>query len=224
MHFAIAITLSAFLIFLVQPLIAKQILPWFGGTAAVWTTCMVFFQSALLAGYAYADVAPRKLGLARHARLHAVLALVSLATLPITVSTFWKPGDGAAPIAQILGLLAITIGLPYVVLAATSPLVQTWFARANPSRDPYRLFALSNTASLAALLCYPFFVEPRLALRDQAIGWSILYAIFVITIAALGFRTARRDSTGAVSRASYRKAARVSMRFASVRAPRALEG
>ena len=196
MHFAFVITLSAFLIFLVQPLIAKQILPWFGGTAAVWTTCMVFFQSALLAGYAYADWAPRKLGISRHARVHAILALLSLATLPITVSTMWKPVDGAAPFLHIIALLAVTIGLPYFVLAATSPLVQMWFARAHPSRDPYRLFALSNTASLLALLCYPFVVEPWLALRDQTIGWSMLYAVFVLGIAALGWSVARRESVG----------------------------
>ena len=197
MHFAFVITLSAFLIFLVQPLIAKQILRWFGGTAAVWTTCMVFFQSALLAGYAYADWAPRRFGITRHARIHAVIAIVSLISLPITVSGFWRPVDGSAPIPQILGLLAATIGLPYVVLSATSPLVQTWFARAQPGRDPYRLFALSNGASLAALLCYPFLVEPRLVLRDQAWGWSILYAIFVAGIAALAWKISRRPGLDA---------------------------
>ena len=192
MHFAVVITLSAFLIFLVQPLIAKQILPWFGGSAAVWTTCMVFFQSALLAGYAYADWAPRRFGIAKHARIHAALAAISLVALPITVSTFWKPDDGGAPIFRILGLLTATIGLPYVVLSATSPLVQTWFSREHPQRDPYRLFALSNTASLVALLCYPFLVEPSLVLRDQALGWSILYAGFVILMFALAVRVSRR--------------------------------
>ena len=197
MHFAIVITLSAFLIFLVQPLIAKQILPWFGGTAAVWTTCMVFFQSALLAGYAYADWAPRRLGIVRHARVHAVLALVSLLALPIVASTYWKPVDGTAPIAHILGLLAATIGLPYFVLAATSPLVQMWFSRSHPNRDPYRLFALSNGASLAALLCYPFIVEPTLALRDPAWGWSALYGVFVVVIGGLAIKVARRETGGA---------------------------
>ncbi len=192
MHFAVVITLSAFLIFLVQPLIAKQILPWFGGSAAVWTTCMVFFQTALLAGYAYADWAPRRFGVAKHARIHAALVALSLIALPITVSAFWKPADGAAPIPQILALLAATIGLPYVVLSATSPLVQIWFSRTHPLRDPYRLFALSNTASLVALLCYPFLVEPRLVLRDQAWGWSILYAVFVILMVALAVRVSRR--------------------------------
>ncbi len=192
MHFAIVITLSAFLIFLVQPLIAKQILPWFGGSAAVWTTCMVFFQSALLAGYAYADWAPRRFGVRKHARIHAALVAISLIALPITVSSFWKPADGAAPILHILGLLAATIGLPYVVLSATSPLVQIWFSRVHTHRDPYRLFALSNTASLAALLCYPFLIEPRLVLRDQAWGWSILYAVFVLLMVPLAVRASRR--------------------------------
>ncbi|MEO8137598.1 MAG: hypothetical protein ABI831_26900, partial [Betaproteobacteria bacterium] len=191
MHFAIVITLSAFLIFLVQPLIAKQILPWFGGSAAVWTTCMVFFQTALLAGYAYADWAPRRFGLRRQARIHAVLVALSVIALPIVVSSHWKPDDGSGAILRILALLAATIGLPYVVLSATSPLVQTWFARVHPHRDPYRLFALSNTASLAALLCYPFLVEPRLILRDQAWGWSSLYVVFVVLMIALAVRVSR---------------------------------
>src|SRR5438067_10256880 len=191
MHFAAAITLSAFLIFLVQPLVAKQILPWFGGSAAVWTTCMVFFQTALLAGYGYADWAPRRLGIRRHARIHAVLALVSLIALPITVSTFWKPEGSTMPILGILGLLTATIGLPYFVLSATSPLVQMWFAREHPQQDPYRLFALSNTASLLALLCYPFVIEPRMPLHDQAWLWSSLYALFVVLIVALIVRVAR---------------------------------
>src|SRR5471032_438470 len=108
--YAATILVSSFLLFLVQPLIAKQILPWFGGSAAVWTTCMVFFQTALLAGYAYADWAPRQFGVAKHDRIHAVVAAISLIALPITVSTFWKPADGVAPIPQILGLLAATIG------------------------------------------------------------------------------------------------------------------
>jgi spermidine synthase len=191
MHFAVVITLSAFLIFLVQPLIAKQILPWFGGSAAVWTTCMVSFQSALVAGYAYADWAPRRFGVAKHARIHAALVAISLIALPITVSSFWKPADGAAPIPHILGLLAATIGLPYVVLSATSPLVQIWFSRAHAHRDPYRLFALSNTASLAALLCYPFLFEPSLVLRDQAWGWSALYATFALLMVALAVSVSR---------------------------------
>jgi spermidine synthase len=194
MHFAVVISLSAFLIFLVQPLIAKQILPWFGGSAAVWTTCMVFFQTALLAGYAYADWAPRQLGVRRQARVHVALALVSLAALPIVVQSVWKPVDGSYPILRILGLLTATIGLPYFVLSATSPLVQTWFARARPGRDPYRLFALSNTASLAALLSYPFLIEPQLLLRMQAIVWSALYALFVVAMGWLGWRIARSDA------------------------------
>ena len=189
MHFAVVISLSAFLIFLVQPLIAKQILPWFGGSAAVWTTCMVFFQSALVAGYAYADWGPRRFGLARHAKIHAALAAISLIALPITISMSWKPSDGAAPVPHILALLVATIGLPYFVMSATSPLVQTWFARTYPLRDPYRLFALSNTASLAALLCYPFLVEPSLVLRDQSWGWSVLYVLFVLPMVALAVRT-----------------------------------
>ena len=194
MLFAVVITLSAFLIFLVQPLIAKQILPWFGGSAAVWTTCIVFFQTALLAGYAYADWAPRRFGVRRHARIHALLAVLTLALLPIAIGERWKPVDGSVPILRILALLAATIGLPYMTLSATSPLVQTWFSRVHPSRDPYRLFALSNTASIAALLCYPFVIEPQLILRHQTWLWSGLYAAFVLMMVALALRVAGKSA------------------------------
>src|SRR3972149_5875425 len=127
--YAAAILLGAFLLFLVQPIIAKQILPWFGGSAAVWATCMVFFQMTLLIGYAYADVTTRKLAPRRQVILHVTLLALSLLVLPIVPDAAWKPGGDENPSWRILGLLALTIGLPDFLLAATSPLLQAWFAR-----------------------------------------------------------------------------------------------
>jgi SAM-dependent methyltransferase len=182
--FAVTIFASAFLLFLVQPIVAKQVLPWFGGSAAVWATCLVFFQTALLLGYAYADIVIRKLTPRAQLRVHLVLLALSLASLPIVPAAFWKPTGAEQPIFLILGMLAFTIGLPYFLLSTTSPLLQAWFARRFPGRNPYRLFALSNLASLVALLGYPFLLEPWVATRMQAFGWSAGYAIFVALAAA----------------------------------------
>ena len=121
--YALTIFLSAFLLFLVQPLIAKQILPWFGGAASVWTTCLLFFQSALLAGYAYADASVRWLRPRQQVYVHAALMLLSLALLPILANSSWKPSGNEEPILRILGLLTVTIGLPYLLLSTTTPLL-----------------------------------------------------------------------------------------------------
>ena len=178
---ASTIFLSAFLLFLVQPVIAKQILPWFGGAAAVWATCLVFFQSVLLFGYAYADWTMRHLTPRRQAWLHLTLLAVSLLTLPIIPDAHWKPGaTGGEPTLLILGLLGVTIGLPYFLLSTTSPLVQAWYWQSFRHAVPYRLFALSNFASLLALLSYPVLVEPFLPLAVQSWGWSIGYGAFAI--------------------------------------------
>ena len=194
MHFYAVVALSAFLLFLVQPLIAKQILPWFGGSSAVWTTCMLFFQGALLLGYAYSDVSPRALGPKRQPKLHMLLALLALVVLPIIAPESLKPAGGEEPISRILMLLAVTIGLPYVLLSTTSPLIQSYFARLKPGRDPYRLFALSNAASLIALVSYPVLIEPFVGTRMQAIGWSVLFAVFVLLVATLAWRVSRADT------------------------------
>ncbi len=178
--FAATIALSAFLLFLVQPIIARQILPWFGGSAAVWTTCMVFFQLALLAGYLYSDLAARRVPPRRQATLHVALLVASLACLPIVADVAFKPQDAEAPIARILLLLAATIGLPYVMLATTGPLVQAWFARRFRGAHVYRLYALSNIASMLALLAYPPLIEPLAGTQAQAVGWSAGYALFVL--------------------------------------------
>src|SRR5207248_3315575 len=192
MIYAATIFLSSFLLFLVQPLIARLILPWFGGSAAVWTTCMLFFQVVLLAGYAYAH-GLGKLGARRQAIVHTVLLLAALATLPIMPAESWKPTGEQEPITRILLLLGATVGLPYFLLASTSPLIQAWFARARPGENPYRLFALSNFASLIALLGYPFFVEPVFAAREQVNLWSWLFAAFALLCAVVAWRTPRTE-------------------------------
>ncbi|HVL55893.1 MAG TPA: hypothetical protein VM491_05275, partial [Burkholderiaceae bacterium] len=178
--YAVTIALSAFLLFLIQPVIAKQILPWFGGSAAVWTTCVAFFQLVLLAGYAYADVTARRLSPRRLALLHSALLAASLATLPAIPSDAFKPGDPELPIGRILLLLTATIGLPYLMLSTTAPLVQAWFARSFRGARVYRLYALSNVASMLALLSYPALLEPLASARAQALGWSVLYAVFAL--------------------------------------------
>ena len=192
MIYAATIFLSSFLLFLVQPLIARLILPWFGGSAAVWTTCMLFFQILLLAGYAYAH-GLGKLAARRQAIVHTVLLLAALATLPIMPAESWKPSGEQEPITRILLLLGATVGLPYFLLASTSPLIQAWFTRARPGENPYRLFALSNFASLIALLGYPFFVEPVFAAREQVNLWSWLFAAFALACAAVAWRTPQTE-------------------------------
>ncbi|HZV86456.1 MAG TPA: fused MFS/spermidine synthase [Candidatus Binatus sp.] len=178
--FATTIFLGAFLLFLIEPLFAKLILPWFGGSAAVWATCLVFFQTALLLGYFYTDTTTRCLTPKRQSAVHLGLLLVSLFWLPIAPEVFWRAHVQVDPAWRILGLLTFSIGLPFVLLSATSPLLQTWYARRVPGRSPYHLFALSNFASLLALLSFPFLIEPRLSSRQQSILWSSVYALFAI--------------------------------------------
>jgi SAM-dependent methyltransferase/MFS family permease len=203
MIYAVTIFLSSFLLFLVQPLIARLILPWFGGSAAVWTTCMLFFQVLLLAGYAYAHVVIRKLEGRSAAIVHTALLAAAIALLPISPSEAWKPAGEDEPISRILLLLGATVGLPYFLLASTSPLLQAWFARARPGENPYRLFAISNLASLVALVGYPFVVEPFLAAGPQVAAWSWLFAGFAVLCAALAWRTPRRDSAVAQEPGSF---------------------
>ena len=189
MLYAITIFLSSFLLFLVQPLIARLILPWFGGTAAVWTTCMLFFQCVLLAGYAYAHATTAKLSPRAQAMLHTLLLAAAAATLPILPDPSWKPEGGGEPISRILLLLAATVGLPYLLISSTSPLVQAWFSRARPGANPYRLFAVSNFASLLALIGYPLLVEPNFTNSQQVHGWSWMFAAFAVMCALLAWRS-----------------------------------
>jgi hypothetical protein len=170
------------LLFLVEPMIAKMILPKFGGTPAVWNTCMVFFQAALLAGYAYAHATTRWLGVRRQAILHSALLLLPLISLPIAVSKDWAPPVEENPAPVLLGLLLVSVGLPFFVVAASAPLLQKWFAATghSASRDPYFLYAASNLGSLLGLLAYPSLIEPSLLLNSQGRWWAGGYGLLVI--------------------------------------------
>src|SRR5579863_1411820 len=192
--FAVTILLSAFLLFQVQPLIAKLILPWFGGSAAVWTSCMLFFQMALLGGYAYAHWVTGQTG-RKQTAIHLVLLALSFLSLPILPSPAWKPQGGEDPLLRILGLLAVTVGLPYFLLASTSPLLQSWYSRSNGGAMPYRFFALSNAGSMLGLLTYPVLVEPYLRSSVQAWMWSISYIAFVAICATVAWRCSSLETT-----------------------------
>ncbi len=192
---ALTVFLSAFLLFMVQPLIAKQILPWFGGSAGVWTTCLVFFQALLLGGYAYAHLLVRYMSPRSQARAHSLLLAASLLVLPILADSSWQPVGDEQPIPRIMALLVATVGLPYFLLSATGPLAQAWYSR-RLGRVPWRLFALSNLGSLAALLAYPFVVEPWISIRVQALVWSAGFAVFAVLCATVAWHGAR---TGTVS-------------------------
>ena len=192
LRLCLTIFLSAFLLFQVQPLIGRYILPWFGGGPAVWTACMLFFQLLLLVGYAYAHLISSRLGQRTQAWLHAALLAASLWFLPIEPdASVWKPLAPDEPTGYILALLLATVGMPYVLLSSTAPLIQRWFSLTYPGQAPYRLYALSNAGSLLALLTYPFVMEPSLTLGVQVDVWSWAFAVFAILCAWSAVRFAR---------------------------------
>src|SRR3974390_1094122 len=170
--FALTIFIGAFLLFQVQPLVGKYILPWFGGAPSVWTTCMLFFQVVLLGGYDYAHLAASKLKPRWQAITHLGLTAAALWFVPPVPSDTWKPTGSADPTWRIIELLGATIGLPYFVLAATSPLLQHWLTRTNPQKPPYRFYALSNAGSLLALASYPTWFETHFTRQGQAQIWA----------------------------------------------------
>jgi hypothetical protein len=192
--YAATIFLSAFLLFQIQPMIAKMILPWFGGAAAVWITCMLFFQVGLLGGYIYAHWSIRRLKPKTQAFLHITLLLFSLLVLPVVPAAAWKPTGNEDPIFRILALLSVSAGLPFFLLSTTSPLIQAWHARKYNAILPYRLFALSNLASLLGLLAYPFLVEPNVTLRGQSLFWSGAYAVFVLLALGSALSSVRHNA------------------------------
>jgi len=200
--FASTILVSAFLLFQVQPLISKYILPWFGGSPAVWTTCMLFFQLVLFGGYTYAHLLTRYLPPRGQGIVHLSLMGLAIAMMlpSIAPAATWKPTDASHPTSRILLLLAATVGLPYFVLSTTGPLVQAWFAKTWPGRSPYRLYALSNIGSLAALVTYPFVFEPAFGSDMQAGLWTAAFGLFAILCAVSAlwvFRAPHKsDSTG----------------------------
>ncbi|MBE3071316.1 MAG: fused MFS/spermidine synthase [Planctomycetes bacterium] len=170
----------------------KWILPWFGGGPAVWTTCLLFFQVILLAGYGYAHFLRRRLGERGQMLVHAAVVVAAVLLLPIGPSVGWRPDGAGDPTWRVLAVLAMGVGLPYFVLSATSPLVQAWFSVARPGASPYRLYALSNAGSLLALASYPFLIEPALRLRTQAAIWSAGFAAFAVLCVYCAVRAWRR--------------------------------
>jgi hypothetical protein len=187
--YGVTIFLSSFLLFLIQPVFAKLILPWFGGSAAMWTTCLVFYQVALLGGYAYAYAVVRKLSPRWQAMLHLALLAAALAALPVIPGDSWKPAGGADPTWRILGLLVVVLGLPYFMLSTTGPLLQAWYAREWTGSQPYRLFALSNAGALIALAAYPVLIEPRVATHAQDLAWGFGFAGFAVLCALTAWLT-----------------------------------
>ena len=192
--FALTIFVSAFLLFQVQPLIGKYILPWFGGAPSVWTTCMLFFQVALFGGYAYAHYLIR-LSPWKQAIIHVGLLLLAAVSLPISPDPIWQPTGGEEPVLRITLLLLTSVGLPYFVLASTGPLLQQWFAQTQTNEEgkasPYRLYALSNVGSLLALLSYPFLFEPALSTGQQANYWSYGFGAFALFCGACAVLSAK---------------------------------
>jgi len=170
---------SAFLLFEVEPLIAKIILPWFGGVAAVWSVCLLFFQVVLLLGYLYAHLLTRKIPSRSQAWIHGALLVSSLLAIRILPRASWRPSGPEHPAFRILWLLCATVGLPYFVLATTSPLLQAWFSRQRAEANPYRFYALSNAGSMLALVAYPIAIEPFLTNSHQALAWEIAYGVAV---------------------------------------------
>ncbi len=203
-RYALTIFVSAFLLFQVQPLIGRFILPWFGGGPSIWTSCMLFFQATLLGGYLYAHLLAR-LPLRSQAVTHLIVLAVSLLLLPIAPDESWKPLVDQSPLSRIMLLLVATVGGPYFVLASTGPLMQKWFSHTSPERSPYRLYALSNIGSLLALLSYPFAFEPWLTLHHQVVSWTSLYVVFACFAAWCALRLLQHPAnplTGSMSAAA----------------------
>lgn len=195
-EFAAAIFLGAFLLFQVQPLLGKYILPWFGGSPAVWTVCLLFFQAVLFLGYAYAHATVRFWGPRPQVALHVALLVVAVGLLPIAPAACWKQPVEGNPSAYILWLLTACVGLPYFLLSSTSPLLQAWFSRVHPQQSPYRLYALSNFGSLLALVSYPFVVEPALNVQRQTLIWSWSFVAFAWLSGWAAWRVFRQPAGG----------------------------
>lgn len=179
--FSLTLFMSAGLLFLVELMIAKMILPLLGGTPAVWNTCMMFFQVILLAGYGYAHISGTKAGITRQIIIHLIILLAACIVLPIAVPRHWAPSTDGNPIGGILLLLLISVGPPFFVLSATAPLLQRWFSRTgHPSaKDPYFLYSASNLGSMLALIGYPTWIEPHFRLAEQSRVWSLGYVVLL---------------------------------------------
>ncbi len=183
--FVMTVLVSAFLLFQVQPMLARYVLPWFGGTPAVWTVCMLFFQVFLFLGYAYAHALQKWFSVHWQAGIHVSLLAVALVFLPIEPDPLWRDNQEVTPTFAILMLLCTTVGIPYFLLSSTGPLLQVWFSRAHEGKSPYPLYAVSNLGSFVALLSYPIVFEPLLPVSDQVDLWSWGFASFAVLIAII---------------------------------------
>ncbi len=202
--YATTLFASAVLLFLVQPMFARLVLPLLGGSPSVWNTAMVFYQAALLAGYGYAHFVYSRLGPRRHAGWHLLVLVIPVALLPITVPSGWSPPVGGNPAPWLLALMLVSVGLPFFAISTTSPVLQKWFAASGHMRatDPYFLYAASNVGSLLALLSYPLWIEPHLRLVEQTRFWMWGYFVFIALVAACAaalWKTKSPASTLAVS-------------------------
>ena len=190
--YGLVVFASAFLLFQVQPMLGKMILPWFGGSAEVWIVCLLFFQVVLLLGYLYAHFLTRQFRPRTQVLIHAALLVTSLLALPI-VPKVSRLSASLDPTLRILWILALTAGLPYFLLSSTSPLLQAWYAKKDADAAPYRLYAVSNIGSMLALVSYPVLVEPWVATSHQAAGWSWAYAAVAVLCALAALSSPRRD-------------------------------
>lgn len=199
--FAATLFTSATLMFSLQPMFGKLILPKLGGTPAVWNTCMVFYQSILFLGYMYAHFLSTRQDTRRQLQIHAAVLFISLLILPVALPDNLSPPTETNPTLWLLGTLFLAIGLPFFVVSATAPLLQKWFAQVghHTSHDPYYLYAASNAGSLLALLSYPFVIEPNIGLASQQIAWSGGYSVLCLMIAGCGWslwqNTPRTDAS-----------------------------
>ena len=201
--FALSTLLSALLLFTVEPLIGRALLPWFGGMPSVWSACLLFFQLSLLGGYAYSHLLVSRLAPRAQLKVHLVVLAAALVVLggqtlawgvPVLPGLALKPGGSDLPVPRLLVLLALTVGLPFFVLSTTGPLAQGWLARAEPRASTYRLYALSNGGSLIGLLGYPLLVEPHLTLKQQAWAWVAVFGLFVVAVLGMAKAVARAPS------------------------------
>jgi hypothetical protein len=192
--FAVTLFASALLLFWVQPMFSRMVLPALGGSPAVWNTAMVFFQTALLAGYLYAHLVSRWLGLRRQIALHLAFLAMAALTLPIAIGPDWMPPTEGTPVLWLIALLAWCLGLPFLVVSSTAPLLQSWFASSGhpAARDPYFLYGASNLGSILALLGYPLLLEPTLALADQNRAWALGYGGLALLVALCGLAVWQR--------------------------------
>jgi SAM-dependent methyltransferase len=192
--YGITIFTGAALLFVVQPMVGRMVLPLLGGSPAVWNTAMVFYQAVLLAGYAYAHFTTRWLGVRRQAALHAVMLVLPLLAMPVVIPHGWAPPTTHNPIPWLLAVLAMTVGVPFFVVSATSPLLQRWFSASGhrDAADPYFLYAASNCGSLLALVGYPALIEPHLRLSQQSQCWTVGYDLLAGLTAVCGLWITRQ--------------------------------